>query len=448
MIGSRASYFQNTAVIPGRLLQPYASSTREYARRALAERRSCAAWPMRRNPLRWLVGVLETIRPFGGSAASNLIKLAVVTFVIIGCSCTGPAADGRSGEGEYGLAPFVRSAAFDRMLGFSMIPGEEDSAVVVTQNGKIWRVSITDRVAPSLFGDVSSLLTRHPENEEGLLGLAFSPEFESDRRVYVYYSAGDPRRGVLSRFLAQNGSISLDSQRILLEVPQTYGNHNGGEVVFGPDGFLYLSLGDGEPRNGPGDHAQPPDTLLGSILRLDVSRESYAIPADNPFARTSGIRTEIYAYGLRNPWRFSFDRQTGELWTGDVGQDAWEEVDHIIPGGNFGWSVMEGPACYKSVDCDTSGLIMPVHAYPPEGSDCAVIGGYIYRGEALSELDGWYVYADFCSGRISAFNANSPQGTDRMLVDSHRKVSSFSELPDGELVVVTFDNALYVLSRN
>ncbi len=347
--------------------------------------------------------------------------------------------------GAYELAPALPAATFERMLGFAPIPGPADEAVFVTQGGVVQRVPLSGSGATSVYGDISGQLISDPGNEEGLLGLAFSPEFESDGRVYLYYTVGDPRRSVLSRFQVVGDEINVESETVLLEVPQPFSNHNGGQIAFGPDGYLYVGLGDGGSGGDPEGNGQDVSTLLGSILRLDVSGEGYAVPPDNPFVDTRGGRPEIYAYGLRNPWRFSFDRATGDLWAGDVGQNTWEEVDRIAAGGNYGWNVMEGFECYESESCDTTGLEAPRAAYGHD-EGCSVTGGYVYRGPSMPELDGWYVYGDYCSGKVWAVNTVDDSAP-ILLADSGLPIASFGELPDGELLALTFENAIYRLQR-
>jgi glucose/arabinose dehydrogenase len=298
------------------------------------------------------------------------------------------------------------------------------------------------------FGDVSDRLIPNPGTEEGLLGLAFSPSFERDGAVYLYYSAGPPRRSVLSRFRVVSGAIDPASEQVILEVPQPFANHNGGQIAFGPDGYLYVALGDGGSGGDPLGNGQNLGELLGSILRIDVSVPSgYSVPADNPFTGVPGVRPEIFAYGLRNPWRFSFDRATGALWAGDVGQNRWEEVDRIVAGGNYGWNIMEGPECFRAAACDRTGLILPRAWYGRDAGACAVIGGYVYRGRSMPELDGWFVYGDFCNGRIWAVSTADDTSPPVLLAETGHAISSFGELPDGEIVALTFDRAVYRLER-
>ena len=215
----------------------------------------------------------------------------------------------------------------------------------MTKEGESWSATefldITDRV-------------NDRGNEEGLLGLALHPDFDSNGEFYVYYTASSPRRSVVSRFVVTTDEPDLadaGSESIIIEVAQPYANHNGGQILFGPDGFLYIGLGDGGSAGDPKGNGQNVGTLLGSILRIDVSaigsERGYTVPADNPLVGVQGARPEIWAYGLRNPWRFTFDRMSGELWAADVGQNSLEEVDVIVPGGNYGWNIMEGTECFS-----------------------------------------------------------------------------------------------------
>jgi glucose/arabinose dehydrogenase len=340
--------------------------------------------------------------------------------------------------------PVLPEADFDRMVELVPIPGSNDVAVV-GQDGYVWRIPLGGASA-SLFGDISDrVLTQGWE--EGLLGIAFSPAFLSDGRVYVYYSAADPRRSVLSRFQVAGGFIDGDSEAILLEIAQPYENHNGGKIAFGPDGYLYVALGDGGSGGDPHGNGQNLETLLASLLRLDVSGSGYTVPPSNPFVGTPTAEPEIYAYGLRNPWRFSFDRETGDLWLGDVGQEAWEEVDRIVAGGNYGWNRTEGFSCYAAQSCDTAGLQTPRAVYDHNQGDCSITGGYVYRGPSMPELDGWYVYGDFCTGRIWAVDTAS-SANPVLLTDTPYTISSFGELPNGEIVILTFENTIYELRRS
>jgi glucose/arabinose dehydrogenase len=236
------------------------------------------------------------------------------------------------------------------------------------------------------------------------------------------------------------------SLAVILHVDQPFANHNGGGLAFGPDGDLYVALGDGGSGGDPMGNGQNTTTLLGKLLRLDVTggvpgaAPAYTIPDDNPFAIGGSEKAEIWAYGLRNPWRFSFDRETGDLWIGDVGQNAWEEIDvgRASDGrgreANYGWNVMEGRHCFVSDPCDQTGLVQPIAEYDHGTGDCAVIGGYVYRGEAYPGLVGGYLFGDECSGRIRAIASDGPDEQDpAILLDSNLSISSFGEDDDGEL---------------
>ena len=339
----------------------------------------------------------------------------------------------------------------------------DDRLFVVLQPGQIvFFEDRTDAAEVRTFMDIRERVSNRG-NEEGLLGLAFDPAYESNGYFYVYYSAANPRRSVIARFSVDPGDparADASSETQILVVPQPYSNHNGGHLVFGPDGYLYVGLGDGGSANDPNGNGQDRTTLLGSILRIDVStldsQGSYSVPPDNPFAgEGGGVRPEIWAYGLRNPWRFNFDPETGDLWAADVGQNAWEEVDVIRPGANYGWNVMEGAHCTPggrgltgllrkgSEECDRTGLELPVVEYGREDG-CSITGGYVYRGERLPSLAGAYVYGDFCSGKIWGLRAENDVAVEhRLLVDSSLSLSAFGENPAGDLFMLSFDRTIY-----
>jgi glucose/arabinose dehydrogenase len=288
-------------------------------------------------------------------------------------------------------------------------------------------------------------------NEEGLLGLAFDPKYSTNGHFYVYYSASSPRRSVLSRFSVNQSDLNtadLSSETIILEIPQPYKNHNGGQIAFGPDGYLYIGLGDGGSSGDPMGNAQNVSTLLGTILRIDVrsvsKNKSYGIPSDNPFVGIKGARKEIWAYGLRNPWRFSFDATTGLLWTGDVGQRKWEEVDIVKKGLNYGWNTMEGGHCFSPTNnCDTTNLELPVTEFAhTEG--CSITGGYVYRGNGIPWLLGTYVYGDYCSGKIWGLHYDGGSVIEHsMLLDSNLSITSFGQGLYGELYVLSRNSGIY-----
>jgi glucose/arabinose dehydrogenase len=344
-------------------------------------------------------------------------------------------------------------------------PDDSKRLFLVEQRGRIL-ILPHDRTGKetTTFLDISD---RKPYggNEEGLLGLAFHPQFRSNGRFYIYYTQHDPRRSVISEFRVSPNDrqrAELSSERILMEVPQPYENHNGGELLFGPDRFLYVSLGDGGSANDPHNNGQNLQTVLGKILRLDVDTRSngapFGIPRDNPFVgRGSGTREEIWAYGLRNVWRMSFDRQTGELWAGDVGQNKWEEVDVIVKGGNYGWRLREG---FHPFDTNSppAGVtwIDPIIEYPHNPiwdtnhtPGLSITGGYVYRGHKLPGLRGVYLYGDFALGTIWGFRYEQGKITQRGIVWLHpkgqvplRNVASFGEDAAGELYVLSFEGTV------
>ena len=291
-------------------------------------------------------------------------------------------------------------------------------------------------------------------SERGLLGLTLHPGWPDDQRAFVHYSdsAGDT---VLSEFRTTNepAPLAIDpaTERVLMRVDQPFANHNGGQLAFGPDGYLWFALGDGGSGGDPLGIGQNPGTPLGKLLRLDVDAEpedgrAYAIPDDNPFAAGGGV-PEAYLVGLRNPWRFSFDRGTGDLWVADVGQSSYEEVNRIDPmeaaGANLGWNVMEASHCYAVPDCSSTGLVLPVAEYGRDGG-CSVTGGYVYRGAAIARLAGWYLFSDYCTGFLFGVRSDIPQpgpgevapGPQRLLLETGANVTAFGEDTEGELYLV------------
>ena len=349
------------------------------------------------------------------------------------------------------LEPAFPGIEFDRMVFLTYAEDESGRLFVVLQPGRIVVFENDPGVESArTFLDIRERVN-DAGNEEGLLGLAFDPAFAENGHFYLYYTASRPRRSVVSRFSASPGDpnrADADSEIVFLEVEQPYRNHNGGHLAFGPDGMLYVGLGDGGSGGDPRGNGQDTSTLLGNILRIDVSAldelGGYAVPPDNPFAAGDGAaRGEIWAYGLRNPWRFGFDRETGDLWAADVGQNRYEEVDIIRPGGNYGWNVMEGSHCFRRESCDSRGLEMPVAEYGRDGG-CSVTGGYVYRGRRMPSLYGAYLYGDFCSGKIWALRHDGAAVTEQMqIADTGLSISSFGEGPSGEVYVLTFEGAVY-----
>jgi len=320
---------------------------------------------------------------------------------------------------------------------------------VVEQTGRI-RVFDGSGEARGTFLDIAGRV--QSGGERGLLGLAFHPEYESNGRFFVYYSdnAGD---NVVSEFKRRSATAAdQGSERALLRMDDPFSNHNGGWLSFGPDGFLYIATGDGGSAGDPHENGQSLRTLLGKILRVDVNGGSpYGIPPANPFVGREGAREEIWAYGLRNPWRNSFDRATGDLWIGDVGQNSREEVNvqkgSSKGGGNYGWNIMEGSRCFSGSSCNRSGLIRPVAEYPT-ADGCAVTGGYVYRGALSPTLVGAYFFADYCNGRIFALDAAralKDPVSERLVLETEISISSFGEDEAGELYVVGLGGTVHRL---
>ena len=313
---------------------------------------------------------------------------------------------------------------------------------VAAQDGQIWVLAGDGSLPPELMVDLSGRL--RSGGEQGLLGLALHPRFPDDPRVFVSYTNKDGDSVIASLTLARGDPNRLDpgSQRSVLFLRQPFANHNGGDVKFGPDGYLYAFFGDGGGGGDPEGNGQDRTALLGKVLRLDIDRpeadRGYSSPPDNPFVDGVG-RDEVWLMGMRNPWRNSFDRATGDLWIGDVGQGAWEEIDVAragVGGLNFGWNRMEGNHCYPpGSDCTKEGLTPPVTEY---GRDlgCTVVGGYVYRGAAVPALAGVYVFADYCSGRIFAIDPRTDDFREPEEVGGGGNgISSFGEDAAGELYV-------------
>ena len=319
---------------------------------------------------------------------------------------------------------------------------------IVEQPGTI-RVVVQGVLQDKPFLDIKERVLSG--GERGLLGLAFHPDYRRNGRFFVNYTRQQDGATVLAEYhRAESPLQASPDQRVIMTVPQPFANHNGGMVAFGPDGFLYVGRGDGGSRGDPQNRAQNTQELLGKILRLDVDQgHPYAIPADNPFARSGG-RPEIFAYGIRNPWRFSFDRETKVLWLADVGQYKWEEIDLVMKGGNYGWRVMEGFHCYEPAEhCPTRGMTMPVFEYGHEKGRCSITGGYVYRGKMIPSLRGVYFFGDYCSGElfgIKSEGTTSLRSEPDLLRKTGSRISSFGEDEAGELYVVDHGGAVYRIS--
>ncbi|MEO7385610.1 MAG: PQQ-dependent sugar dehydrogenase [Gammaproteobacteria bacterium] len=347
---------------------------------------------------------------------------------------------------------FPAAPAFDQPTKLVQAPGDPTRWFVLEKTGRIRVFNVGSPAAAATWLDFSARV--NASGEGGLLGLAFHPDYPATREVFVSYT-GNPAGSMVSRV----SRVILDSvtapvttvEQILLTVDQPFDNHNGGDVAFGPDGYLYVGLGDGGSANDPFSHAQNDTRLLGKMLRLDVTgvawpAPGYRVPGDNPFsgnpkcgpAANGADCPEIYASGLRNPWRWSFDAPTGDLWVGDVGQGSREEIDRIELGGNYGWSCREGfiggPA-----SCGTAGLIDPLSDYPHANGDNSITGGFVYRGNSLPALRGRYVFGDFGSGRIWALEDDGQGGySNEELINTPYNISAFGLGEDGELYFADF----------
>ena len=326
-----------------------------------------------------------------------------------------------------------------------------DNLFVVEQEGKIWTFKNRQDVAErNLFLDIRDRV-RSVNNEEGLLGLAFHPDYGRNGHFLVYYTASNSRRSVVSRFtrLASNPNQGdADSERILLEVNQPAGNHNGGQLAFGPDGYLYIGLGDGGGANDQFGNGQNTQSLLGTISRINVNEIPYTIPPDNPFADSNTGRPEIFAWGLRNPWRFSFDTKTGIIYNADVGQNEIEEVNIIEKGKNYGWPIMEGTRCFRPrTNCNQNGLVLPIFEYDHSNGPASVTGGYVYHGPGVPDLAGWYVFGDYVDGRFWGLHYDGGTVLEtRLLLDTFLSPLSFGTDHWGEVYVLAIDGRIYRFS--
>jgi glucose/arabinose dehydrogenase len=356
------------------------------------------------------------------------------------------------------------SLVFSFPLLLTAPPGDMTRLFVVEKGG---RIKVVDKSTNSLIGtgtflNITGLVSTG--GEQGLLGVTFDPNYATNRRFYVSYT-DTSGNSVIARYLVSTGNANVAvsaADRMILTLAQPFSNHNGGMIAFGPDGMLYIGFGDGGDAGDPGNRAQNKAELLGKLLRIDVSQSTspqpaYTIPSDNPFVvGPAGARQEIWSLGLRNPWRYSFDRQTADLYIADVGQGNWEEVDVSTSasgggrGTNYGWNVMEGNHCFSpSAGCDMTGLTLPLLEYG-HGNGCSITGGYAYRGVAIPGLEGTYFYGDFCAGFVRSFrlvNGTATQVFDWTALRPGGNITSFGEDGSGELYIMTSSGALYRIAQ-
>jgi glucose/arabinose dehydrogenase len=357
---------------------------------------------------------------------------------------------------EYATGPEIPKLRFQQVLpNLALVrpvqafqrPGDAANLYIIEQPGRILiadpKKSDTTEAAVAL--DIRERVNDQG-NEEGLLSAAFHPDFPKKRELYLYYTAAKPRRSILSRFTVSEDGKSIDaaSEEVILTQSQPYSNHNGGTVLFGPDGMLYLSLGDGGAADDPHHYGQNLDTFLGKVLRIDVNRKGdngapYAVPADNPFVGKEGAKPEIWAYGTRNIWRMAFDAKTGQLWAGDVGQNEWEEISLIEKGGNHGWNAREGFHPFARGKGDGP-FVEPVVEYSHR-EGLSVTGGVVYRGTEIAGLDGVYIYGDFAFGTVWGIRMIDGKPTKPAVIAQRRGelISSIDAMKDGTVVLSTFN---------
>lgn len=356
--------------------------------------------------------------------------------------------------GSVTIALQLVAQGFDRPVFVTAAPDSSGRLFVVEQTGRIKIIKNGQVLSTPFLTESNAVMSG---SERGLLGLAFHPDFATNRRLFIDYTNKDGT-SVVREYRASVSNpnvVDRSATRTILTQAQPYANHNGGMLAFSAAGYLYIGLGDGGSAGDPGNRAQSLNTWLGKILRIDIngstSTKHYRIPSGNPFVGKAGL-DEIWEYGLRNPWRFSVDRRTGNLWIGDVGQDSYEEIDRAVNSGsgpgkgvNWGWRVMEGSHCYNPpTGCNTSGKAYPLLDYGHASGRCSVTGGYVYRGSAIPALVGGYVFGDFCSGEIWAVDSGASRPASKtLLLSTGFPISSFGVDNAGELYVVDYDGAIY-----
>lgn len=364
---------------------------------------------------------------------------------------------------------------FDQPLYVCSLPNT-NSLLVLEQDGLI-KIIKDNKVNEQPFLDISDRVhqTWYPADERGLLGLAFDPNYNKNNSLYLNYIDQEGFT-IISRFNVENNLAKKESEKILLKIKQPYMNHNGGFLEFGPDGYLYISIGDGGSAGDPENRAQDLTNLFGTIIRIDVSnKDNYTIPENNPFISNDNAKNEIWHYGLRNVWRFSFDSENGDMYMGDVGQNEWEEInfqpnDHS-GGINFGWNILEGNHCYgeNNKDCNSSNTVLPIFEYPndanyvktivgwdqPDMHGCSVTGGYVYRGTNKPELYGRYFFGDYCTGKVWSMKNNSENidlinHTDELLESMNKSefyLSSFGQDDNQELYLIDYSGDIYSITK-
>jgi glucose/arabinose dehydrogenase len=377
---------------------------------------------------------------------------------------------------EPSLSSTLIADGFKKPLFITSHPENSKFLYVVEQAGKIIIIN-NGKKLDEPFLDITDRVVRpgRPGDERGLLGFAFHPDYAKNKKFYVNY-INDDGFTIVSEFSAQsNLKANSLSERTVFNLKQPYGNHNGGHMQFGPDNYLYISIGDGGKRGDPLNAGQDLNTLFGKIIRIDINKVPYGIPKSNPYYGQKNKRGEIWAWGFRNVWRFSFDRKIGDIYYGDVGQNKWEEINYepynSKGGNNYGWRIMEASKCYNpEKNCDEKGLTLPIHEYPNDANymvvlgggsqtnsdGCSVTGGYVYRGSKIKGLNGYYIFGDYCSGNIWTFKVINDKATS--LTNRTKEInlgngefttyiSSFGEDADGELYIVEYNGGIYKIDQ-
>jgi hypothetical protein len=370
------------------------------------------------------------------------MHLLLAVFLLLACSDSTDPGNG-NGDTPLQLAAVEVVNGLNRPVHLTAPVGDA-RLFVVEQPGRI-RIVQDGQLLPTPFLDIDSIV-RSTGNEQGLFSLAFHPQYAANGLFYVNFTNenGDTR---VARYTVTGNANVADpgSRKVILAIDQPFGNHNGGQIAFGPDGMLYVGMGDGGSGGDPLGHGQNLNTLLGALLRIDVDGgDPYAVPGDNPFG------DEIWGFGLRNPWRFSFDAPSAMIYIGDVGQNAWEEVN-VAPANsaarNYGWNVMEGNGCFGGGSCNQTGMTLPVIVYPTGSEGCSVIGGYVYRGAALPDIIGHYFYSDWCNGWLRSFKYVGGAVTEQTEwnVGDIGNVLSFGVDGNGELYILSQNGRVYRL---
>jgi glucose/arabinose dehydrogenase len=377
---------------------------------------------------------------------------------------------------ETSLSSTLVADGFKKPLFVTSHPENSKFLYVVEQAGKIIIINNGEKLDEP-FLDITDRVVRpgRPGDERGLLGFAFHPDYAKNKKFYVNY-INDDGFTIVSEFSAQsNLKANSSSERTVFNLKQPYSNHNGGHMQFGPDNYLYISIGDGGKRGDPLNAGQDLNTLFGKIIRIDINKVPYGIPKSNPYYGQKNKRGEIWAWGFRNVWRFSFDRKIGDIYYGDVGQNKWEEINYepynSKGGNNYGWRIMEASKCYNpEKNCDEKGLTLPIHEYPNDANymvvlgggsqtnsdGCSVTGGYVYRGSKIKGLNGYYIFGDYCSGNIWTFKVINDKATS--LTNRTKEInlgngefttyiSSFGEDADGELYIVEYNGGIYKIDQ-